>query len=116
MFNSGLGAILKQVKSLQDNIEKVKQELEELRVSVNVGAGMIKVIANGHGSILSIKIDPQCIDKRDTGMLESMLVSAINEAKRKAEKKAQEHLKKFSSKIPISQILNDIAKSEEAPE
>jgi len=116
MLNGGLGAILKQAKSLQENMQRFREELEEIRVTVDVGAGMVKVIANGQGQILSIKIDTKCIDKNDIPMLESLLVSAINEVKRKAEVKAQKYLRELTSKFPLSHIINELSETDESVE
>jgi len=116
MLNGGLGALLKQAKLLQENMQRFREELEEIRVTVDVGAGMIKVIANGQGQILSIMIDPKCVDKNDIPLLESLLVSAVNEAKRKSEAKAQRFLKELSSRFPLSQIINELSETDEAIE
>ncbi|MGQ9705447.1 MAG: YbaB/EbfC family nucleoid-associated protein [bacterium] len=116
MLNEGFSAILKQAKSLQENMQRFREKLEEMRVAIDVGAGMLKVIANGQGQILSIKIEQSCINKKDLPILESLLVSAINEAKRKAEVKAQKFLRELTTKFPLSQIINELSEVDEAIE
>jgi hypothetical protein len=47
---------------------------------------MVTVVANGAGEIKEIKIDPKAIDPNDPELLEDMILAAVNEAIRSAQR------------------------------
>jgi nucleoid-associated protein EbfC len=74
--------MMKQAQQMQD---RLKKQMDELRVEGNAGGGMVTVAANGAKQVLSIKIDPEVVSKDDVEMLQDLIVAAINDAHRKAD-------------------------------
>jgi len=74
--------MMKQAQQMQERLQK---EMTGLRVEGNAGGGMVTVIANGAKQVLSIAIDPEVVSKDDVGMLQDLIVAAINDAHRKAD-------------------------------
>jgi DNA-binding YbaB/EbfC family protein len=74
MFNQ------KMMRQVQSRIEKINEELAELRVEASAGGGVIKAIANGQQQILSVEIDPTVVDAEDVEMLQDLVVVVVNEA------------------------------------
>ena len=74
MFNQKL------MRQMQSKLEKVNQELGELRLESVVGGGVVKAVANGQQSIVSVEIDPSVVDPDDVEMLQDLIVAAMNEA------------------------------------
>ncbi len=72
--------LMKQAAAAQKNMEKVQSELAGKTVDFSSGGGMVKVTASGDGSIRAITIDPDAVDPRDVGMLEDMVLAAVNGA------------------------------------
>jgi nucleoid-associated protein EbfC len=64
----------------------------------------VKVVVNGRTEAQSIKIDPSIVDKNDVEMLEDLIVAAFNDAKAKAEAKAQEAMSMATSGIPLGDL------------
>lgn len=77
-------ALMKQAQEMQANMHKAQEELAKERVEASAGGGMVTVTASGAGEVLSIKIDPESVDKDDIEMLEDMVLAAVNEANRMA--------------------------------
>jgi len=73
---------MKQAQQMQERLQK---EMTGLRVEGNAGGGMVTVIANGAKQVLSIAIDPEVVSKDDVGMLQDLIVAAVNDAHRKAD-------------------------------
>jgi DNA-binding YbaB/EbfC family protein len=46
---------------------------------------MVTVRINGAKQVQSIAIDPEVVSKEDVGMLQDLIVAAINDAQRKAD-------------------------------
>ena len=74
--------MMKQAQQMQERLQK---EMTGLRVEGNAGGGMVTVVANGAKQVLSIAIDPEVVSKDDVGMLQDLIVAAINDAHRKAD-------------------------------
>ena len=89
--------ILKQAQKMQD---KLQRELGETSVDATVGGGILAVTMNGHKQLLSVKIDPEAMDPEDTGMLEDLIVAAVNEANRKVDEALQQKVGSLTPGIP----------------
>jgi len=85
VFNFGnIAEMMKQLKTIQENIEKAKEELKKENIEVEVGTGMVKVIANGMGEVVDINIDKSLLNEENAEVLKDLLISAINEAQERA--------------------------------
>jgi nucleoid-associated protein EbfC len=62
---------------------------------------MVTVEVNGRQEIVSIKIDPEVINKDDPQMLEDLVLAACNEALRKARELVQQELGKLTGGLKI---------------
>ena len=74
--------MMKQAQQMQDRLQK---QMAELRVEGNAGGGMVTVVINGAKQVQSMKIDPDVVSKDDIGMLQDLIVAALNDAHRKAD-------------------------------
>jgi DNA-binding YbaB/EbfC family protein len=74
--------MMKQAQQMQERLQK---EANTLRVEGNAGGGMVTVVVNGGKQVQSITIDPEVVSKEDVGMLQDLIVAAINDAHRKAD-------------------------------
>lgn len=76
--------MLKQAQQLQKQMAAAQEELAKEQVEGTSGGGMVTATVNGHGDLLSIKINPDAVDKEDMELLEDLIVAAVGEASRKA--------------------------------
>ena len=74
--------MMKQAQQMQERLQK---EMTALTVEGNAGGGMVTVCINGAKQVQSIAIDPEVVSKEDVGMLQDLIVAAINDAQRKAD-------------------------------
>ena len=75
-------SMMKQAQEMQERLQK---QMAELRVEGNAGGGMVTVVINGAKQVQSVKIDPEVVSKEDVGMLQDLIVAALNDAHRKAD-------------------------------
>jgi DNA-binding YbaB/EbfC family protein len=78
--------LMKQAQQMQEQMAKAQDELADEVVEASAGGGMVKVKANGALEILEIKISAEAIDPDDPEMLSDMVLAAVNEALRSAQK------------------------------
>jgi len=62
---------------------------------------MVTVEANGKQEIVSIKIDPEVVNRDDVQMLEDLVLAACNEALRKSRELVQQELGKLTGGLKI---------------
>ena len=72
--------MMKQAQQMQERLQK---EMTALTVEGNAGGGMVTVRINGAKQVQSI--DPEVVSKEDVGMLQDLIVAAINDAHRKVD-------------------------------
>ncbi|RMD46427.1 MAG: YbaB/EbfC family nucleoid-associated protein [Aquificota bacterium] len=85
MFNFGnLGEMMKQLKSMQENMEKAKEELRNEKIVVEVGGGMVKLTTNGLGEVIDLEIDKSMLSPDNYDVLKELIISAINESNARA--------------------------------
>jgi DNA-binding YbaB/EbfC family protein len=77
--------IQEMMKQAQQMQERLQNEMTALSVEGNAGGGMVTVRINGAKQVQSIAIDPEVVSKEDVGMLQDLIVAAINDAQRKAD-------------------------------
>jgi len=73
------------MKQAQEMQERLQREMSELTVEAHSGGGMVTVAVNGHKHLLKMKIDPEVVSKDDVGMLQDLIVAAVNDAHRKVD-------------------------------
>jgi DNA-binding YbaB/EbfC family protein len=76
----GIGDIQKMVKQAQEMQEKMQLEMSEMRVEGSSGGGMVTVVLDGHKNLVSLRIDPEVVNKDDVDMLQDLVLAAFNEA------------------------------------
>ena len=95
MFNKGqLAGLMKQAQAMQDNMKKAQDELAQMEVEGESGAGMVKVLMTGKHDVKRVTIDPSLLTD-DKDMLEDLVAAAVNAAVRKAEEMSAEKMGKL---------------------
>ena len=101
MFNKGqLAGLMKQAQSMQDNMKKAQDELGNIEVSGESGAGLVKVTMTCKHDVKRVQIDPSLLTD-DKDMLEDLVAAAFNAAVRKAEETSQEKMGKISAGMQL---------------
>ena len=89
--------LMKQAQQMQD---KMQRELSELEVESSVGGGMVTLKMSGHKELLAVTIDPEVMDPEDPGMLQDLIVAAVNDASRKVDEAMGEKMGGMGMGIP----------------
>jgi DNA-binding YbaB/EbfC family protein len=100
MFNKGqLAGLMKQAQAMQDNMKKAQDELGNVEVTAESGAGLVKVTMTCKHDVRRITIDPSLLAE-DKDMLEDLVAAAFNAAVRKAEDTSAEKMGKITAGMP----------------
>ena len=101
-----MGNMMKHALDLKSNMEKLKETLADERVEAAAGGGMVTVIMTGKQEVLSVKIDPEIIDRDEPEMLETLVAAAVNEANRKAQDLVKSKMTELTGGIDIPGITS----------
>jgi hypothetical protein len=100
MMKGQLAGLMKQAQAMQDNMKRAQEELAQLEVEGQSGAGLVKVLMNCKHDVKRVAIDPSLLAD-DKDMLEDLVAAAFNDAVRRAEAVSQEKMGKLTAGMPL---------------
>jgi DNA-binding YbaB/EbfC family protein len=77
--------MMRQLQDMQRKLERAQEELGEQTVEGTAGGGAITVTMTGHHEVRAVKISRDAVDPDDVETLEDLVVSALNDASKKAQ-------------------------------
>jgi len=99
MMKGGLAGLMKQAQAMQDNMKKAQEQLAQVEVEGQSGAGMVKVVMSCAHDVRRVTIDPSVMDDKE--MLEDLVAAAVNDAMRRAESLSQEKMSGFTAGLNL---------------
>ena len=77
--------LMKQAQKMQADLAKKQEEAANTEFEVSAGGGAVTVKATGAKEIKEIIIKKEVVDPEDVEMLQDLVLTAVNEALRKAD-------------------------------
>ncbi|MBL9167074.1 MAG: YbaB/EbfC family nucleoid-associated protein [Verrucomicrobiales bacterium] len=102
---SSIGKMMKQAARMQQQMQEVQAGLVNLTAEGTSGGGAVKVVARGDSTIASIKIDPQAAASGDVGMLEDLVLLAVNQALNRSRDIANAEMSKVTAGMNIPGLM-----------
>jgi len=99
-----LGSMLKQAKSLQENMQKMQESLAKQTYDADAGAGMVTATVNGKGELVRVKIDPKAAE--DIELLEDLIKAAVGAASGKAQDAMKTEMAQLTGGLNIPGLEN----------
>jgi nucleoid-associated protein EbfC len=96
-----LAGLLKQAQRMQQEMAKTQEALKQKIIEGSAGGGMVKVQINGGMDIVSVEIDPQCIDPKEPEVLEDLVLAATKQALDRAREMAKNELGKLTGGLSL---------------
>ena len=100
MIKGQLAGLMKQAQQMQDNMRKMQEQLAQIEVEGQAGAGMVKVVMSCRHDVKRVIIDPAALGD-DKEMLEDLIAAAVNDAVRKVETTSQEKMAGVTAGLPL---------------
>jgi len=91
MMKGGMGNLMKQAQQMQAKMQKAQEELANMEVTGEAGAGMVKVTMTGSHSVRRVEIDESLMED-DKDMIEDLVAAAFNDAVRRVEEQNKEKM------------------------
>jgi DNA-binding YbaB/EbfC family protein len=100
MMKNQLAGLMKQAQAMQDNLKRAQDELAQVEVEGQSGAGLVKVLMTCKHDVKRVTIDPSLLAD-DKDMLEDLVAAAFNDAVRRAEAVSAEKMGKLTAGMPL---------------
>jgi DNA-binding YbaB/EbfC family protein len=84
--------MMKQAAQLQSKMKAMQDELELIEVEGLSGGGLVKVRMTAKMEVKGVSIDPSLFKPEEREIVEDLIVTALGDAKRKAEVAMQEKM------------------------
>src|SRR3989337_1576127 len=97
----GLGDIMKQAQRMKAEMDRIQAEAATKTVEGSAGGGMVTVVANGKGEILSVRIDPEVARGEDQEMLQDLVTAAAHDALRKARQRLAQEVSRVAGGLGL---------------
>ncbi|MCB9851026.1 MAG: YbaB/EbfC family nucleoid-associated protein [Phycisphaerales bacterium] len=98
----GFGNILdlmKNAKDIQARMAALQNDLANRRYDAETGGGAVRVVVDGKGAVVDVKIDPSATG--DVELLEDLLKSAMSSATSRAHEAMREELSKMTGGLNL---------------
>jgi nucleoid-associated protein EbfC len=101
-----LAKMMKQAQQLQGKMAEVQEELARAEIEGSAGGGMVKAVMSGKHELRRLTIDPSLVTPDDVGMMEDLIVAAVNDARGKVEEYVKEEMGKLTGGLGLPPGLN----------
>ena len=101
---SGLGdmaGMMKKAKEMQDQMAELQASFDDIMVTGESGAGLVKATANAKGTLTALDIDPSIFHPDEKEVVEDLILAAIKEAQSKAQQRAQQEMQKVTEGLGL---------------
>ncbi|MCP4447414.1 MAG: YbaB/EbfC family nucleoid-associated protein [Myxococcales bacterium] len=96
-----LGSLMQAAQRMQADAAKMQEELTSKTCGASSGGGMVTVTMNGAFELVSIDIDKAAVDPEDLGMLQDLIVAAVNQGVNKVRDMTQSEMSKLTGGLNI---------------
>ena len=100
MMKGQIAGLMKQAQTMQENLKRAQDELAQMEVEGQSGAGLVRVTMTCKNDVRRVAIDPSLLAD-DKDMLEDLVAAAFNDAVRRAEQVSQEKMSKITAGMPL---------------
>ena len=103
-----LDELMKMAQKMQDSMKTAHQELANLKIMGESGAGLVRVVINGRHDCVQVIISDDAMDEKKD-VLEDLIAAAINDANTKVEDASKKKMMSLTQElgIPADQIPKD---------
>jgi nucleoid-associated protein EbfC len=96
-----LNGLMEAAQKIQGDMARLQEELAQKRCEASAGGGMVTAVVNGHCEIVSLTIDREAVNPDDVGMLQDLVIAAVNQAVQKVRDLTKEEMAKLTGGLPI---------------
>lgn len=104
-FRGGMSELMRQASRLQRKVAVRKEELKTETVEASAGSDRVKVVVNGARELVSITLDPALLKEEDLGMVQDLIVAAVNAGMVKSNEMVEAEIEKVTGGVNIPGLV-----------
>ena len=93
--------MMKQAAQLQSKMKEVQEQLDQIEVEGSAGGNMVTMRMTAKMELKSVSIDPSLMKPEEREIVEDLIVTACNDARRKAEVAMQEKMQALTGGLGL---------------
>ncbi|PHQ93873.1 MAG: 30S ribosomal protein S21 [Marinosulfonomonas sp.] len=100
----GMGDMAKMMQTAKDMQEKMgalQDEMNNITVVGESGAGLVKATATAKGELTALEIDPSIFHPDEKEVVEDLILAAIKDAQTKAAERSQREMSKLTEGLGL---------------
>jgi DNA-binding YbaB/EbfC family protein len=95
-----MGGLMKQAQKMQEDMQRVQEEVARAEVTGESGAGLVKIVMNGRHDVKSVAIDDSLMEE-EKEILEDLIAAAVKDAVRKVETNTKDQMSKVTAGMQL---------------
>ncbi|MDA7424060.1 YbaB/EbfC family nucleoid-associated protein [Thalassococcus lentus] len=96
-----MAKMMKSAQEMQGKMMQLQEDLAEMMVVGESGAGLVKATATAKGELKGLDIDPSIFNGDDKEVVEDLILAAIKDAQTKAQDRSQEEMRKLTDSMGL---------------
>ncbi|WP_323766707.1 YbaB/EbfC family nucleoid-associated protein [Antarctobacter sp.] len=100
----GLGdmaKMMKQAQEMQGKMAQMQEDLANMTVTGESGAGLVKATATAKGELTGLEIDPSIFVPSEKEVAEDLILAAIKDAQARASERAQAEMRALTEQMGL---------------
>jgi DNA-binding YbaB/EbfC family protein len=93
--------MMRQAREMQKKMSQIQKKVAAMEITASAGGGMVTAVVSGDLELKSLRIDPELVSGGDVGMIEDLVLSAVNAAFKKAQDTMAEEMKAVTGGMKI---------------
>lgn len=98
-MRGNIAQLMQQAQKMQENMQRVQQEIAALEVTGSAGGGMVSVTLSGTKECRKVRIDPSVLS--DPEMAEDLVAAAFNDASNKIDAASKDKMASATAGMPL---------------
>jgi hypothetical protein len=98
-MRGNIAQLMQQAQKMQEDLQRVQEELANTEVTGSAGGGMVSVTLTGRKECRKVRIDPSVLS--DPEMAEDLIAAAFNDASNKVDAQSQEKMGAATAGLPL---------------
>ncbi len=93
--------IIKMAGEMRQRLAGAQAELENVRVTGESGAGLVRVVMNGKHEVLELKIEPRTMVPSEVALVEDLVRAAVNQASTKVAEATRDRVSSMAKALGV---------------
>ncbi len=96
-----MAGMMKKAQQMQSEMADMQENLKNISVVGESGAGLVKATATAKGELTALDIDPTIFNPDEKEVVEDLILAAIKDAQAKAQQRSHDEMQKVTEGLGL---------------